>query len=289
MNKRFPKYIDACQCPRCGSENPEYIDTKQYDSEVKESMACPSCGFCYNEWHLESHVFKAVEVDGHLFDHDYYEMKEYPVCESCKSKNIEARGMMFWQTDEQDWIPSPYTDLVVCNDCEQEVGIEWRSMGRKLVGNFKDEIAIVKSINASNEVSYMTVPFACRSDAWMHMGIPFSDVVTLAILHLQEYREIERKKLEPPKLHSYKLTWEIDIEAEHPIDAALEAEEIQRDPASAGNVFKVKNMVTKRVVVCDTVDHHRKDVNSVCGHCGAEADPTEYSCHACGWEHGCST
>jgi hypothetical protein len=39
----------------------------------------------------------------------------------------------------------------------------------------------------------------------------------------------------------YRVTWEIDLEADSPREAAIEAQAIQRDPESTANVFSVRN------------------------------------------------
>lgn len=39
---------------------------------------------------------------------------------------------------------------------------------------------------------------------------------------------------------SYRITWEIDVEADSPYEAAKEAKKIQQDPESTANVFVVE-------------------------------------------------
>lgn len=46
---------------------------------------------------------------------------------------------------------------------------------------------------------------------------------------------------EGSSMSSYKVTWEIDIEANNPLDAAIRAQEIQRDPASTATIYMVRN------------------------------------------------
>ena len=41
-------------------------------------------------------------------------------------------------------------------------------------------------------------------------------------------------------MHTFKVTWEIEIEADTPEDAARQALAIQRDPESIATVFEVK-------------------------------------------------
>jgi len=38
---------------------------------------------------------------------------------------------------------------------------------------------------------------------------------------------------------TYKVTWEIEIDAENPLDACREAREIQQDPESIATIFEV--------------------------------------------------
>jgi hypothetical protein len=40
-------------------------------------------------------------------------------------------------------------------------------------------------------------------------------------------------------MEDYRVTWEIDVSAETPEDAAMKARRIQLDPASSATVFKV--------------------------------------------------
>lgn len=49
----------------------------------------------------------------------------------------------------------------------------------------------------------------------------------------------------------YKVTWEIEVDAYSPIDAAKEAQSIMQDTNSTAQVLKVHNQDTGRVVQCD--------------------------------------
>ena len=40
----------------------------------------------------------------------------------------------------------------------------------------------------------------------------------------------------------YRVMWEIDIEADSPVDAAILAKQIQLDPASTANMFTITDM-----------------------------------------------
>lgn len=42
----------------------------------------------------------------------------------------------------------------------------------------------------------------------------------------------------------YKVTWEIELEAASPLEATMEAQRIQRDPASTATFFKVRSLGT---------------------------------------------
>ena len=53
---------------------------------------------------------------------------------------------------------------------------------------------------------------------------------------------------------SYLVTWTIDIEAENPVEAALEALRIQRDQESEATHFYVKNQKTKQVTEVDGIN-----------------------------------
>ncbi len=50
---------------------------------------------------------------------------------------------------------------------------------------------------------------------------------------------------------SYHITWEIDIDADSPREAAEEAQRIQRDPTSLATVFTVQEHDTTKAVQVD--------------------------------------
>jgi hypothetical protein len=52
-------------------------------------------------------------------------------------------------------------------------------------------------------------------------------------------------------MRSYRVAWVIDIEAEDAVEAALRAQEIQRDPDSEASFFEVTDT---RTSLCQTVD-----------------------------------
>lgn len=50
---------------------------------------------------------------------------------------------------------------------------------------------------------------------------------------------------------TYRVKWEIDVEAETPREAAEEAQEAQRDPQSIATIFVVTNRKTGKKVTID--------------------------------------
>lgn len=50
----------------------------------------------------------------------------------------------------------------------------------------------------------------------------------------------------------YRITWEVDIEAYSPEDAARQALSMQRDPESIATVFQVSDVITGESVTLDT-------------------------------------
>lgn len=53
---------------------------------------------------------------------------------------------------------------------------------------------------------------------------------------------------------SYRVVWEIDVDADTPEDAALLAAEIMADPGSCGPVFEVRAESESEGVTIDTED-----------------------------------
>ena len=53
---------------------------------------------------------------------------------------------------------------------------------------------------------------------------------------------------------TYLVTWTIDIDAESPEEAAVEALRIQQDPESEADHFEVKNQKTKKVTAVNAKD-----------------------------------
>jgi hypothetical protein len=52
----------------------------------------------------------------------------------------------------------------------------------------------------------------------------------------------------------YRVSWEIDVEAEDPMEAAQQALDIQRDPDSTATVFRVRHSVSKEASTIDLLD-----------------------------------
>lgn len=52
----------------------------------------------------------------------------------------------------------------------------------------------------------------------------------------------------------YVVTWVIDIDADSPVDAAKEAQTIQRDPSSLATVFTVREFGTGKEVMVDAAE-----------------------------------
>jgi hypothetical protein len=70
---------------------------------------------------------------------------------------------------------------------------------------------------------------------------------------------------------TYHVLWEIDIEAESPIDAARQALRIQRDPDSTATVFDV----TDGDGNTQRIDLDEADARNRCAACGREFDEDE--------------
>ena len=47
-------------------------------------------------------------------------------------------------------------------------------------------------------------------------------------------------------MSEYHIVWEIDVDATNPVNAAREAQRIQRDPTSIATVFQVETTATNR-------------------------------------------
>lgn len=58
-------------------------------------------------------------------------------------------------------------------------------------------------------------------------------------------------------MNTYRVTWEIDVEAESPLEAAERAREIQRDPDSTATVFGVR--MTAPCPTCKRIVVHRRN------------------------------
>ncbi len=56
------------------------------------------------------------------------------------------------------------------------------------------------------------------------------------------------------KSKSYLVSWDIDIDADSPEEAAQMAREIQLDPESFATIFMVKDKSTGKAITVDTLD-----------------------------------
>lgn len=52
-------------------------------------------------------------------------------------------------------------------------------------------------------------------------------------------------------MRPYRVSWEIDLDADHPFDAAVQAREMQEDGESTATIFTVTDTETGEEVVLD--------------------------------------